>query len=130
MQKPFIITGTVPANQAANSILPFKITFDPVRGPQDYYQVPTYGGLVILDIFVKAEQGVDGILRIKKNGVVIHETHPINTLLISNNSRPTEPPLPILFNGGDKLEIEFINLDSPSADTTVTVYMKVDEETG
>jgi len=131
VEKTFIITGTVPAGQSANSILPFQITFDPVRGAQDYYQVPTFGALVIKDIFVSATQGVNGVLRLKVNGIVVYETHPINSLLISNPSRPHDPPEnePIGLLGGDKLEVEFINLDPGDSTnpTPITVYMKVDE---
>ena len=132
MRKTFIVKGTVKAGTAVNSIIPFKIVFDPVRGEQDFYQTPTYGGLAILPggIYVEAAQPVNGILRLKVNGVTVHETAPINTLLISNPSRPKEPDYPLILDGGDKLEVEFVNLESPEVDQNVVIYVKVDEETG
>jgi len=125
LEQTFVLTVTVRANQPVNSTLVAKITTDPRYEPVTTLRVPKGETWYIDDIYVTGTQPVDGILRIIKNErQAVHITSPINSLLVSNPSRPTTKPA-APFEEFNTITAEFINFTSPTADQTVTVYMKV-----
>ena len=123
-EKTLKITCTVAAGTAVNSILPAKIVDDPTRGAVDEVTVPVNQKWAIVDVFVDSEQGDNGYLEPRINDRSTGDrVGPINTLLVSNPSRPRVRKL--YLGGGDKLSFRYINASSPSSDVTVTVYAKV-----
>jgi len=125
LEQTFVLTVTVKANQPVNSTLVAKITSDPRYEPVTTLRVPKGEIWYIDDIYVTGTQPVDGILRIMKNErQAVHITSPINSLLVSNPSRPATR-LATPFEEFSTITAEFINLSSPTADQTVTAFMKV-----
>ena len=112
------------ANLPANSLTHCKLMIDPTTGFQDTIQIPPNEVWVIDDIFVSASQTVDGQLVIRRNTRdVMTTTHPINSLLISNPSRP-KLTVPLVFKGGEIIDAQFINLAAVGA-SAVTEYALV-----
>ena len=120
-----ILQVTVPANQPANSLLTVNIVLDPQLGGVNLVTIPNNEAWVIEDVFVTASQSIDAILVFKKGlKDEVARTPPINTLLVSNPSRPRIKP--ILYKANEMLSINAINLQAGgSAATTLTVYAKV-----
>lgn len=103
------IQATVPANQPANSVLPIRLVADPVLGSQPFIQVPLNEVWVIDDIFVTSTQPVDGIIQLRKSQrEIVTQTYPVNSMLVSNPSRPKI--MPITYYGGEVIDGFFINL--------------------
>ncbi len=129
-RRSIIFQITVPASQAANSILTgsnAQIFVDPTVGPQNSVQIAGTHTWIIRDIYITSAPGIDVMLRIKKNNIrTLVQTPPVSTMLVSNPSRQ-KIPAPILFGPNDQLTIEAINLAAGAASaTTVTVYADVD----
>jgi hypothetical protein len=125
LEQTFVLTVSIPANQPVNSTLIAKITTDPRYDPVTTLRVPKGETWFIDDIYVTGSQPVDGILRVIKNErQVVHITSPVNSLLVSNPSRPVSK-LPEPFDEFSTITAEFINLSSPAAAQTNTIYMKV-----
>lgn len=117
------IDVTVPAGASTTQGIPASFVVDPKIGSVKEYQLTLNEFWVLNDVYVTAEQGVDGTLVIKKNGVDIIKVKNVNSLLVSNPSRPRPLTLaPVRFSPGDRVAFEFIPASSPGADTAVTVY--------
>ncbi|MEM5830423.1 MAG: hypothetical protein QXL82_02860 [Candidatus Aenigmatarchaeota archaeon] len=122
----FIIT--IPANQAANSVLAgnnAQVVADPIIGAQNMFVIPSSETWFITDIYVKSSPSIDVVLRIKKNRDYKLETPPVSALLVSNPSRPQLPVL--MFEPNSQLSIEAVNLAAGGASaTTVEVFATVE----
>jgi hypothetical protein len=119
---------TIPANQAANSVLAgsnAQVVADPIIGAANMYVIPSSETWFITDIYVKASPAIDVVLRIKKNRDYKLETPPVSALLVSNPSRPQLPVL--MFEPNSQLSIEAVNLSAGgSSATTVEVFATVE----
>jgi hypothetical protein len=122
----FVIT--IPANQAANSVLAgsnAQVVADPIIGPVNMFVIPSSETWFITDIYVKASPAIDVVLRIKKNRDYKLETPPVSALLVSNPSRPELPVL--MFEPNSQLSIEAVNLAAGGTSaTTVEVFATVE----
>ena len=119
---------TIPANQAANSVLAgsnAQVVVDPIIGAENMHVIPSSETWFITDIYVKSTPSIDVILRIKKNRDYKLETPPVSALLVSNPSRPMLPVL--MFEPNSQLSVEAVNLSAGgSSATTVEVYATVE----
>ncbi len=111
----FSIAGSAPAY----STVPGQILNASTGTTSPNYTVPKGRVLVIDDVFVTASQSVDGKLVIKKNNITnVAETVDINSLLVSNPSRPKISPL--VFNEGDEVSFELKTIQANSSTSAVT----------
>jgi hypothetical protein len=120
-----IVQVTVPANQPANSLLTASIILDPQLGGVNLVTIPQNEAWVIDDVYVTASQSIDAILVFKKGlKEEVARTPPINSLLVSNPSRPRIKP--ILYRANEMLSINAINLQAGGSSATIlTVHAKV-----
>jgi len=120
-----VLTATIPAGLPANQKVVGELQLDPALGAQTQLQVPQTESWVIEDLYVSAEQGIDCIVELKKNlRDTIGRTAPINSLLISNPSRPRIKP--VMLARGDILTVEVQNLTAGGeSDTDITTYLKL-----
>ena len=120
-----IITATFPANLPANQKVPAQIVLDPGLGAVNVQPVPSTEAWVVEDIFVVSSQAVDAILTFYKNlSEVAFKTAPINTLLVSNPSRPRITPF--LYEPNSLITIDAQNLAAiGTSAVTITVYAKL-----
>jgi len=118
-----IVTATFPANLPANQKVAASMQLDPQLGTVTQQQVPINESWVIDDVYVSASQTPDAILDFKKNLYTsLVRTNPINTLLVSNPSRPKIAKK--VLGKGDILTIEAQNLAAVgTAGATITVYV-------
>ena len=125
MESVVIITATFQANLPANSLINAKIQFDPALDPQTEVRVPISEAWVIDDVFVSSSQSVDAILQFEKNyGETVARTPPINSMIVSNPSRPMIKPA--VYGPGEILTIKAQNLAAiGSSAVTITVYAKI-----
>lgn len=125
----WIISASIPAGQAANSLLVANIIRDPLVGARSEVQLTVKESVVFDDIYIKAtgDVGVDGIFIIEVDGVEELRTPPVSTLLVSNPNRPR--PLAkkkIVVGKASRVTAKFINLTAGgSSATTTTVYLDV-----
>lgn len=120
-----ICQATFDANLPANSVKSVNMTIDPLVGAKTTLTVPKSESWVIEDIYVSATQDVDCVVKIIKNDTdEVLRTDPINTLLVSNPSRPRYPKK--VFGPFDTLSMQAINLSAIGASAvTVTFYVKL-----
>jgi hypothetical protein len=118
-------TATFDANLPANSVKPVNMTLDPLVGAQSVLQVPMNESWVIEDIYVTGSQTPDAIVEIYRNDLdVVAKTDPINTLLVSNPSRPRYGKK--VYGPNDRLSMRAINLAAiGTAAATITFYVKL-----
>jgi hypothetical protein len=118
-----IVTATFPASLPANQKVAASMQLDPQLGTVTQQQVPINESWVIDDVYVSASQTPDAILEFKKNLYTsLVRTNPINTLLVSNPSRPKIAKK--VLGKGDILTIEAQNLAAVgTAGATITVYV-------
>jgi len=116
---------TFDANLPANSSKVVNITIDPTIGAKTEHPVPSDRDWIITDIYVTGSQSVDAIVQIIKNGEKVEtQTDPINTLLVSNPSRPRIPVTK--FEAGSRLSMKAINLAAiGTAAVTDKFYAKI-----
>jgi hypothetical protein len=119
-----IIRATFPAGLPANNKVYASIQLDPALPAVSQLTIPANEAWVLEDLFVSASQSVDAILEFVKNMTeVTFKSAPVNSLLVSNPSRPI--PKPVLFEPQSILTITAQNLAAIGAsDTTITVYAK------
>jgi hypothetical protein len=125
-EKTITIKVTVPTGQPANSILPAKLIVDPIVGEQASFQLPANEAWVIDDVFITGTQPIDGVLIFERNHKeAVTYTPPINSLLVSNNSRPRAHK--IVYDPFDIITVKFINTQpgDATADKEVVVLAKV-----
>lgn len=125
-EKTIILQATVKAGSAVNTINPLTIIVDPVVGAQASYKIPAGEVWVIDDIWIDKEQPVNGYLKILKNmrEEVLPLSPPVNTLLVSNPSRPKISPL--TFNQFEDISGYFVQSESGgTSDAVVTVFAHV-----
>ena len=127
VERTYQIQVTVPANQAANSILPASIIQDPSVGSVNSLTVPQDRAIVIEDITIDSAPTADGILVFEKNlEQKVGETQPLSRYVGTNPARPTITP--IVYEPGDIMTVKYINLKAGgAADETITVTLKVVE---
>lgn len=122
------VTVSLPANLPANSSIPASFIFDPRSGATTIYQVPKGYRIRLVDAYITAttDVPVNGELRLKKNlytDVAIIGN--VNTLLVSNPSRPAVAPA-----DWDEMEIltgEYINYTAVGTSAqTVTLTLVFD----
>jgi hypothetical protein len=120
-----IITATFGANLPANNKVYANIQLDPALPTAAQITVPPTEAWVIEDLYVTASQTPDSILEFKKNLTQsMFRSSPINSLLVSNPSRPI--PKPVLYEGNSILTIEATNLAAiGSSAATITAYVKI-----
>jgi len=125
LEQTVIIQATFPANLPANNKVFATILLDPALGATSQVTIPANEVWVLDDLFVSASQGVDAILEFQRNLTeVTFKSAPINSLLVSNPSRPR--PAKTLWKGNDILTISAMNLGAIGASaTTITAYAKV-----
>lgn len=120
-----ILTATIPAGLPANQKVTVNWQLDPALGTVTQLQVPQGEAWVLEEVYVTGSQDIDGILEVKRNlkdSVV--RTPPVNSLLISNPSRPRIKP--VVFKSGDLVTAEYQNLSAGGAATTsITLYGKL-----
>jgi len=118
---------TIPANQAANSLLVgsnAQIVENELVGPVSEFVIPSTETWIIKDIYVKASPAIDVNVKIKKNRRYMIETGPVSSLLISNPSRRKLPMLG--YEPNSRLTIEAVNLAAGgSSATQVEVFADV-----
>ena len=119
-----IITATFPANLPANNKVFASIQLDPALSPVSQLTIPPSEAWVLEDLFVTSSQSVDAILEFTKNLTeVAFRSAPVNSLLVSNPSRPR--PSPVLYEPQSILTISAQNLAAIGASAvTITVYAK------
>lgn len=125
-EKTIILQATVKSGSAVNTINPLSITVDPVVGAQTSYKIPAGETWVIDDIWINTSQPVDGYLKILKNmrEEVLPLSPPVNTLSVSNPSRPRISPL--TFTQFEDLSGYFVQSEAGGqSDSTVTVFAHV-----
>jgi len=125
LSETWTLTATFPANLPANGVVVLNFTRDPLRGAVTQEQVPQTENWVIDDMWIEASQTPNTIIILKRN---IEEdllrSPPINTLLVSNPSRPMIPRKRL--KRGDILTGTAINLAAiGTASETITLYIKV-----
>ena len=113
--------ATLPANQKQYA----TITLDPALPTVSQQQVPVTEAWVVEDIYVVAAQTPDSILEFVKNLTEsMFRTAPINSLLVSNPSRPRVKPS--MLRGAEILTIVAQNLAViGAAAETITAYAKL-----
>ena len=118
-------TATFAANLPANSVVPVNMVLDPLVGAQTVLQVPQNESWVIEDIYIIASQTPDARVEIYKNELDIEIfTDPINTLLVSNPTRPRYPKK--VYGPFSRLTMRAINLAAIGASpATITFYVKI-----
>ncbi|MEM4976161.1 MAG: hypothetical protein QXT64_02430 [Desulfurococcaceae archaeon] len=125
----WIFKASIPANQAANSILVAQAQRDPLVGFQSEVQLNIKESVVLDDIYIRssADVGTDGVFIVEVDGERQLVTPPVSTLLVSNPQRPR--PLAkkkIVLGKGSRLTLKFINLAAGGASaTTTTAYVDV-----
>lgn len=125
----WILKATIPANQAANSILVAQAQRDPLVGFVNEIQLNIKESVVFDDIYIKSsgDVGTDGVFVIEVDGEKQLVTPPVSTLLVSNPQRPR--PLAkkkIVLGKGSRLTVKFINLAAGgTAATTTLAYVDV-----
>lgn len=127
-EKTITIQVTVPAGQAANSVLTAKLIDNPIEGSKDSLQVPINEVWMITDLYVKSAPSIDCILEFYKNGTKkMIRTDPLSTNVITYDTRPGIGSAYLGYGPGDILSVQAINLDANSgtAAVTVTAYAKV-----
>lgn len=130
MKSEFTITvkATIPATGAGTEVAG-KLVVSPVIGEVSEAVIPPDRTWIIKDVFVTAQSNISVVMNIIKNGEeVVVTTAPIDTLLVSNPSRPTISG--IMFESGSRLTATFTTLATVSAQTSVTVYLKVEQVIG
>ena len=124
IEQTVIITARFPANLPANNKVYASIYLDPSLSPVSQLTIPANEAWVLEDLFVTGSQSVDAILEFMKNLTeVVFKSAPVNSLLVSNPSRPI--PRPVLYEPQSILTISAQNLAAIGAsDVTITVYAK------
>lgn len=126
MKNEFTITvkAVIPSGGSGMEVAG-KLIVSPVVGEVSEAVVPPDRTWVIKDIFVTSQSGISVVMNLIKNGEeVVVTTAPIDTLLVSNPSRPVMQD--IVYEGGSRLTVTFTTLATVSQ-TDVTVYMKVEQ---
>ena len=123
-EKTVIVTASINANTPANAVTVVSFTVDPQEGSVSSIVIPKGEYWVLEDSWITSEQTPDGILKLIKNRTDIAvETPPINTMLVSNPSRPRIKPS--VFEEHDTVVGHFINLAAVgTGGATVTLYLK------
>jgi hypothetical protein len=121
-----ILTVTVPANLAANSVVTnCVIQTDPSITGQQLAQVPAQENWVLDDIYQIAgsDLALDMALEIFKNQLTsVLKSAPISSYLVSNPSRPKVGKY--MFKGTDLINIRATTLaESDTGGDVVTVYL-------
>lgn len=120
-----LINATIPAGLPANQKVPVTFQLDPSLGEVNLLQVPQGEAWVLEEVYVTGSLGIDGILEVKRNlKDTVARTAPVNSLLISNPSRPRIKP--VVFKAGELVTAEYQNLSAGGeSDTTLTLYGKL-----
>jgi len=118
-------TATFDADLPANSVKPVSMTLDPLVGSQTVLQVPMNESWVIEDMYIISSQTPNSIIEVYKNELdVVLKSDPINTLLVSNPSRPKYGKK--VFGPNDRLSMRAINLAAiGTSAATITFYVKL-----
>jgi len=118
-------TATFAANLPANSVVPVNMTLDPLVGAQTVLQVPQNESWVIEDVYIISSQTPNAIVEMYKNDLEKEiVTDPINTLLVSNPTRPRYPKK--VYGPFSRLTMRAINLAAIGTDAaTITFYVKI-----
>jgi hypothetical protein len=119
-----IATVTVKAGTPVNSVLTTNFIVDPTKPATS--SLVAYKGetWVIEDIFVTASPAVDLILKFIKNDTeLVQQTQPLSTYNINNPAKPRISP--VVLREFEKLTIDAINMSTPTADQTITFYIKL-----
>jgi len=125
LETTLICTVTFPANQAANVPTQVSFTIDPSLPAVSQFQIPNNESWVIDDVYVTGSQSVDAIVTFVKNFLeVMTKTSPINSLLVSNPSRPRVAP--VVYAPTEIMTIQAQNLAAiGTSAVTDTFYVKV-----
>jgi hypothetical protein len=115
---------SIPASASTSTWITASFSAIETPGSVTSFTLPNGLQYVITDIFVAASQSVDGLIRFIKNGIKVMWQGALNTLLVSNPSRPRAPIL--VYFPYDILSIQFLPATSPSAATTDTFYFSVE----
>jgi len=127
MKNEFTITvkAVIPSGGSGMEVAG-KLIVSPVVGEVSEAVVPPDRTWVIKDIFVTSQSGISVVMNLIKNGEeVVVTTAPIDTLLVSNPSRPVISN--VIYESGSRLTATFTTLATVSSQTNVTVYMKVEQ---
>lgn len=127
-EKTLTVQITIPAKQAANSVLTAQIIDNPVEGAKDSLQVPINESWLLVDLYVKDAPSIDCVLEFYKNGTKkMIRTDPLSTNVITYDTRPGIGSAFLGYGPGDILSIHAINLEenTGTAAVTVTAYVKV-----
>ena len=119
------LTASISANSPSGTTVAMTIKYDPKLAGKDSIQVPNDEAWVIEDVYVDSSQTPNGHITFKRSlKEILGVTPPINSLLVSNPSRPFVAPM--LLKPGDVLTAEFTTLASVgTGGASVTVYAKV-----
>lgn len=121
-----VVRATIPAGAAGVEVAG-TITVDPVVGAVSSVTIPKGRKWVIEDVYVTATSGVGVVMNFVRNGEeVLATTPPIDTLLVSNPSRPKVGN--IEYDSGDVWTVTFTTISTVATSTNVTVYCKVVQE--
>lgn len=124
IEQTIICEAQVPANLPKNSIVPVEFIIDLQKGPEPTLTPSADESIVIEDIYVTNQPTVDGVVQLVKNEYeIILQTDPLSTLSVTNPCKPKYSKKVVERLG--RLSCKFINLQTPSTDTTVTFYMKI-----
>lgn len=126
MRKEFVavVRATITAGTPAGAEVSGKIVVDPVVGEVSEVVIPKGRKWTIVDVYVTSISNVSVVMNFIKNGEeVLATTPPIDTLLVSNPSRPIVTG--IEYKSGDRLTVTFTTLSSVTTNASVTVYCKV-----
>jgi len=119
-----IVTVRVKSNTPINTPIVAEITINPQEPARSELAVYKNEVWVIEDLFTKGTPAVDGIVEFYKNrSETVFLSQPLSTYDISNPAR-AKPPV-IRLEEFDTLMIRYYNMTSPTADATVTFYIKL-----
>ena len=105
---PVRVKAAIAANTPANGTTALQFETDPRIGFQTSLTVPKGEIWVLVDAWIESSQTPDGKAVIYKNDdIAIVKTPNINTMLVSNNSRPRIGK--VMFREFDKITGVFIN---------------------
>ncbi len=116
-------TISIPASASTSQWITASFTTIETPGSVSSFTLPNGLQYEIRDVYVASSQSVDGLIRFIKNGIKVLWQGDLNTLLVSNPSRPYAPIM--VFFPYDILTIQFLPATSPSAATTDTFYFSI-----
>ena len=112
------------ANTPVNTPIPVSVLYDPQKPAVTTITPAVNETWEIADLFVTAAPAVDGVIQFVKNDYdIIQRTNPLSTYRADWAQRDRIRPVTV--GPLERLNLFFFNASTPTADTTVTFYVKI-----